>query len=651
MSTRPEKNKYSGIRRYIACGLLLLTAVVGMALTPVSTPLEEIKQLFATGKYSIVLEKSLGILNAQADRLSPVEGAFLYYYVGLAYKKNGNNELAAEYLQKIETQYPASEYVKLALMELADIHKDDYFRKESYLEKVYEEFPKTPEALDAGVEMCKGYLRLKNFRKALPVLETIVNLWKKGEEKPELFMLMAVAYAGINDYIEARDYLIRTEQELPGLINGNPFYQLEAGKIYYNSANFKKTIVYLESLINTFSDYKDISEASVLLALAYEKENKPFLSAVFLIKAIQKKPAQKQLHTLYLNLGRILNNLDERSMNKIKQNYPLLSNSEKLLTIVKNNSLNFEERKTAAILLSDEYKKNNKMVKSLDNFYKFLGTQQDPLVEKLFKENLDAYIHELGKKKDHRELFEAWVKLKDRKSYLSPQNLLRFGEILFQVKMYVNAGEIYRHIIKYRMYSEYWPTAMKQLARIDFQLGKYDELLELLGKLDVKKEPELSEFNYYKIQARQNVGQAEAVTATPDPGGVDLKMVENKYQFDLLRVKVGQLDKRKEYEEALELCRIMDGFAQATEADRIQLSLTIADLHYKKGELEESLAEYQRTFRWKTATKDNKEWILFRIVSIYRKQGKVPEEEEALKQLREMSPNSFWLRQLDKNVR
>lgn len=654
MISKPKIKRESHYRRILTWGLsgwLLATAAIGMAQPPLSAPMQEIKQLFASGKYSIVLEKSLGILNSQGDRLSPMDGAFLHYYIGLAYKKNGNNEMAADYLKKIETQYPASDYVKLASMELADVFKDDYFQKESYLEKVYEKFPKTPEAVDAGIEMCKGYLQLKNYRKALPILETIVNLWKKGEEKPELYMLMAVAYAGINDYIEARDYLIRTEKALPKLINTNPFYQLEAGKIYYNSANFKKTITYLERLFNTFSGYKDISQAAVLLAQAYEKENKPFLSAVFLVKAIQKKPAQKHLHTLYLQLGRILNNLDERSLNKIKQNYPLLSNSEKLLTIVKNNSLNYEERKTAAILLSDEYKKNNKMVKSLDNFYKFLGTQRDPLVEKLFKENLDAYIFDLGQKKDHRELFRAWVKLKDRKSYLSPENLLRFGKILFKVKMYVNAAEIYRHLIKYRMYSQHWPIAMKQLARIDFHLGKYSEMLELLRKLDIKKEPELSEFNYYKIQAQKNLDQAGNVQDTLDAGSLEFKEVDNKHQYDLLRMKVGQLDKQKEYEEALKLCRKMEAFDLTTEAEKIQLHLTIADLHYKKGELEESLAEYQRTFQRKAVSNANKEWILFRMISIYRKQDKKTEEEAALKQFRELSPNSFWLRQLDKDVR
>lgn len=654
MSIKTGKNSKPYYRRYIVyglCGWLLLTAAVGMALTPISAPLQEIKQLFASGKYSIVLEKSLGILNTRGDRLSPMEGAFLHYYVGMAYNKNGNNEMAVDYLKKIEIQYPASEYVKLALMELADIFKDDYFKKESYLEKVYEKFPKTPEAVEAGIEMCKGYLRLKNFRKALPILETIVNLWNKGEEKPELYMLMAVAYAGINDFIEARDYLIRTEKILPGLINSNPLYQLEAGKIYYNSTNFKKTILYLESMFNTFSDYKDIPQAAVLLAQAYEKENKAFLASVFLIKAIQKKPAQKHIHTLYLHLGRILNDLDERSMNKVKQNYPLLSNSEKLLTIVKNNSLDYEERKTAAILLSDEYKKNNKMVKSLDNFYKFLGNQRDPLVEKLFKESLDSYIYELGEKKDHQELFKAWVKLKDRKSYLSPENLLRFGDILFQVKMYVNAEEIYRHLIKYRMYSKHWPVAMKQLARIYFHLGKHSEMLELMEKLDITKEPELSEFNYYKVQAQQKTDQADEVKKILDSGKVAFKKVDTRHQFDLLRMKVRQLDKQKEYEEALKLCRMMELYDPVPEVERIQLFLDIADLHYKKGELEESLAEYLRTFRRKTVTKANKEWMLFRIISIYRKQDKKAEEEEALKQFRELSPNSFWLRQLDKDVR
>ncbi|NIM14640.1 MAG: tetratricopeptide repeat protein [Candidatus Aminicenantes bacterium] len=637
---------------YVVLFVMVVSSFVSLGLHSQSVPasMREIKELFTSGKYSLVLENSLDILNTEESRLTPGEAAFLHYYIGMAYKKHYNYDMAVDYLKKIELKYPASDYLKLAYLELADIFKNDYFQKEAYLEKVFEKFPKTPEAIDAGIELSSNYLRLKNYQKALHVLETIVNLWKKGETKPELYMLLAVAYSGINDYIEAVDYLRQVEKLIPDTIDSNPFYLLEAGKICYNSLNFKKAIAYLEQLFNVFSDYKGIPEAAVLLAQAYEREEKPFLGAIFLVKAIQKKPGKRHLYTLYLHLGRILNGLEERELNKIKQYYPLFSNAERLLTSVKENSMDFQERKTAAILLSDEYKKANKMVKSLDNFYKFLGTHRDPLVEKLFRESLDAYVVGLDKKKNHEELIKAWVKLKERKSFLSPENLLRFGEILYRLKMITNAEEIYRHLVKYRMYAKHWPAAYKQLIRIDFQLGRYEECSKFLKRLDIKKDPELSEFNYYNVLSLQKLKKENELKELLKTNTADVDTINNLYQFRILLVKVGQLEKEKKYDKALNLCLKMNDFQEAPEEDKVHLTIATADLQYKKKEFTEALDNYKWALKSKAVSNTNKEWILFRITIIYRQMGNASEAYGSLKHLKELNPNSFWVRQLEKNA-
>jgi tetratricopeptide (TPR) repeat protein len=637
---------------YVVLFVMVVSSFVSLGVhsQSVSSSLLEIKELFFAGKYSLVLENSLDVLTTNEGRLTPGEAAFLHFYIGMAYKKHYNYDMAVDYLKKIELKYPESDYLKPAYIELADIFKNDYFQKEAYLEKVFEKFPKTPEAMNAGIELSRNYLRLKNYQKALHVLETIVNLWKKGESKPELYMLLAVAYSGINDYIEAVDYLRQVEKLIPDTIDNNPFYLLEAGKICFNSLNFNKAIAYLEQLFNVFSDYNGIPEAAVLLAQAYEREKNPFLGAIFLIKAIQKKPGRKHLYTLYLHLGRILNRLEERELNKIKQYYPLLSNAGQLLTSVKDNSLDFQERKTAAIMLSDEYKKANKMVKSLDNFYRFLGTHRDPLVEKLFRENLDAYVADLDKKKNHEELIKAWVKLKERKSFLSPENLLQFGEILYRLKMITNAEEIYRHLVKYRMYAKHWPAAYKQLIRIDVQLGRYEECSELLKRLDIKKEPELSEFRYYNILSLQKLKKENELKELLKMNALDIDTINNLFQFRILLAKVRQLEKEKEYGKALHLCLKMSDFQKAPEADKVKLTIATADLHYKKKEFTEALHNYKWAFESKAASNANKEWILFRVTVIYRKMGNTSEAYESLKHLNELNPNSFWYRQLEKRA-
>lgn len=614
----------------------------GQSLSPAQ---KEIEQLFQDEKYAIVLEKALGILNTGKDTISPSAGAFLHYYVGMAYKKSGDSKNAADYFKKIEQQYPGSDYIKPALIELAEIYKGDYFQEVAYLEKVYSQYPRTPEAVQASIKLCEGYIRLKNFRKALPILETVVNVWKEGDAHPELYMLLAVSYSGLNDYIEALEYLRQTEKKIPGIIEKNPGYLFEAGKISHNNLNFDKGVIYLEKLFNVYPDFKDHAEAAILLAQCYEREKKLFLSAVFLIKALEKKPAQRYLHTLMLTLGRVLGDLDEKELKKIKQNYPLYADSRKLLMLVKNNSLDFEQRRMATILLSGELKKSNNLEKAVDNYHKFLKEQGDPVIEKLFKENVDRYLDDLKEKKDYEQMFQVWIKLKSRKSFLSAENLLRFGELMYRMKLYANARDVYQHIIKYKMYSKYWQTALGQLVRIDFNLGQYPECLNHMARLNLENELEQSEFTYYRLVAFQQLKQdqeAEDILNEIIPDAIG-----NIFQFRLYREKARDLEKKRDYDEALKYYRLLEGYQPVPEPDRGLVMIALGDVLFIK----KDYAAADDYYRQAETMNINIEWVLFRRIKIARLQKQEEVGVALLEKLKQVKPDSFWLRQLDKDVR
>jgi len=619
-------------------------STLGLHSQAISSSLKEIEDLYIRGQYSKVLEKSLNILNTEEDRLTPLEAAGLNYYIGLAYKKNGNNEMAADYLKKITLKYPASDYLKSTYLELADLFKDDYFQHETYLVKLFETFPQTPEAVQAGIELSKGYLQFKNFKKALPVMETIVNLWKKGDEYPGLYILMAVAYSGIKDYLEAIDYLRQAENTIQTTIDSNPHYLFEAGKILHNNQNFQKAITYLERMFNVFPHHKKIPEAAILLALCYERENKLNLSAVFLIKAIEKRPPKKYIYDLFLNLGRILAKMDEQELKQIKRNYPLYSDAEKLLTFVKNNSLDFEQKRTAAILLSDEFKKANDMEKVVDNFYNLLREQRDPLVEKLFKQNLEIFLYDLEKKEDYQEIFKTWVKLKSRKSYLSPGNLLWFGQVMQQLQLDANAEEIYLHLLKYQMYAEYWPPAREQLIRIYFQLGHYRECLQQLEQLNLDNEKEKSEFNYYRLFCSLRLEEDEKTEKLLDAGVGNFDRITDIFQYRIALLRAQYLQKKNKLNEAMEIYRQMRTFKQAPREDEGRLMVSVANLYYELKDPESSLNYY----RLAEKTNTNIEWVLFRIVTILKQMNKRSEAVIELEKLKEIDPSSFWLRQLEK---
>jgi hypothetical protein len=399
-------------------------------------------------------------------------------------------------------------------------------------------------------------------------------------------------------------------------------------------------------MFNVYPTHKDIPEAATILALCYERENKLNLSAVFLIKAIEKRPAKKHIHNLFLNLGRILGKMDEQELKQIKRNYPLYSDAQKLLTFVKNNSPDFEQKRTAAILLGDEFKKANNMEKVVDNFYNFLRERRDPLVEKLFKQNLDNFLYDLGKKEAYQEVFKTWVKLKRRKSYLSPENLLRFGQALRQLQLHANGEEIYLHILKYKMYSEHWPAARRQLIRIYVQLGHHRECLQQLEQLNLDNEKEKSEFIYYRLFSYLHLEKDKEAEKFLDADAGNFDQITDIFQYRIALLKAQHLEKKNKHNDALDIYRRMILFNQVPREDEGRLMVSIANLYYELRDPESALSYY----RLAEKTNSNMEWVLFRIITVLKQLGKKSEAKKELEKLKKINPGSFWVRQLEKNV-
>jgi tetratricopeptide (TPR) repeat protein len=648
-------------RIFGGCLVLLLSMGVFSAVT---STLNEIESLLKNKKYSIALEKSLNLLNTSGAGLSQREAGALHYFIGLAYEKSGNLEMAVTYLKKIEIEFPTSNYLKQSYVELADIYKGDFFQWEAYLEKIFEQFPKSDEAVRAGIELVKGNLKLQNFKKTVPIVGTLVNLWNAAEDNPELYMLAALSYSGVNDYIEAIDYLRTAEKTIRKTIDNNPLYVFEAGKICYNNQNFRKAIEYLNRLFNVYPNYKHIAEATILMAQSYERENNLFMSAVYLIKAIEKNPAiPRRKYSLMLNLGRVLSMLEDEELERIKRFYPLYSNPQKLLNIVKANSPVFEQKREAAILLSGEFKKAKNFEKVVDNYYRFLRDKRDPLVEKYFRENLNLYIDDLKRSGGYDRIFKFWVVIKDRKSYLSDQNLLKLGEILLEMKLYENAEEVFQHMNKYTIYEKEWPAARRNLARIYFAVGRYNDYLDIFKKIEVTEEPEKSEFAYYTLRVYKELKMGEEFNAYFDGTGITSKTIENPFRYRVLELKGEQLEGIGENTLALNIYNDMILYPQITSPQRFRLILKIADVYYKNENWDSSLEYYERAEKYKAAINETgekdiqlapepetTEWILFRKIFIYKNTQREELAAETLEQLREVNPDSFWIRQVEKNV-
>jgi hypothetical protein len=634
--------------RYPSVWLVLLILAGFLSAQTLDGRLREIQELFAAGKYSFVLEKSLVILNTGEDSLKPLDAAALHYYVGMAYKNNRNNDLAIDYLRKIEWIFPASEYAGRAYLELAGMLEDDYFQRHGYLEKVYKGFPGTPGAVEAGMALVEDYLGLENYRSALPIVETLIKSWKMADSQPRLHLLAALTRGGLDDYSEAIAYLRQAEKASPNLVNQDPAHLAAAGRIAFNSFDFKAAAAYLQRLFNIYPAYKGIPAAAVILARALERDKKPFMAAVFLIKTLQKKPPQTYSYTLRLNLARILKDLPREDQTKIKRAYPLFAGWQDMLAQVRDHSPNLEERKTAVVLMSESCKNGKDWIKSLENLHRFLGKHRDPAVEKLFQEELqeklDAYLHDPGKRSGAAELLDAWTRLENRKSFWSAQNLLTLAKIFYRRRLYAHAGEIYRFLLKYRMYEAHWPDAYKQSIRAAFRSGRYRECLELLKKIDTAAEPGRSEFDYYTLLCYRRLNREKDFANLANAIVNDWDGVNDRFQFRLMRITAPYMKTKRQYEKALKMYIKTAASPGLSREDRASVLTAAADLYYAAGDYRPALEHYEAALASGGVSSVDKEYILFRLAALHRLMHRCDKASNARIKLRKLNPGSFWLR-------
>ncbi|MDQ1350530.1 MAG: Tetratricopeptide repeat protein [Acidobacteriota bacterium] len=644
------------LRLLIGLALFLFQVFTANITYAASIDLTSIEELLKNQKYSVALEKALTILNTKQSLLSPIEAGKLHYLIGVAYKKNGNADMAVNYLKKIEIQFPASEYLKQSLLELADIYKEEYFQKEAYLEKVFDKYPQSPEAVYAGIELSKDYFTLKNYKKAVPIIEKMVKTWNVGEQYPELEMLLAIVYAGTDDNTQAAVYLEKAEKKIPTIINSNPSYLFEAGKIHHHNRDHQKAADYLTKLINVYPTFKDIDEAAITLSQSYQQQKNSYMSAIYLIKILAANPQdQKKKYGLLLNLGKILGTLKQEELEKIKTNYPLYCDSKRLLAMVKENSPDSDQKKTAAILLGGEFQKTGNFAQANEDYYHFLEKKRDPLVEKLFRENLDMYLDALRHDKNYDEVFKFWALIKGKKSYLSGANLMKLGAVLYDMQLYGNAHEIYSFMDQYTMFSQYWPEVRRQLARLYIKMEQYDEYLDIRAKIviDDASEAEKSEFLYYTLRAYKKTANSEEVKNLIKTVAINPRQIENIYQYQVLELKAETLAEEKDPASgaaALELYNELFNYKGSTASQRSSLLVKNADLNYNLGNWQAALDNYNNAEEYlanETAT-ENKEWILFRKISIHRNTDRPEEAQKTLAELRKLNPASFWLRQAEK---
>ncbi len=615
----------------------------------------EIETLFQNQKYAILLEKCITLLNRPAAPLSSEDKEFLNYHIAASYQKSGNLQIAKSYFRKLEKSYPNGRYIPFVYEALAELNRKNRVVWLSYIRKLASGSPKTPEAFDANMELGKEYIRQRKFNYAINTFEKIVNEWGMGDRNPESYILLTMSYSKTDAFLDALDYLRTAVKKAGKIIRYNADYLFEMSKIYYKTQNYNKAVDGFIRMLNIFPDYKLHTDILLYLADALMKVKRYHNAAFFLIEGIYKNRSavnsgsaenKKKFHTLLLKFTELLMKLDKEQRAVFRRKYENFTDIDKNLTRIKNNSFDYNERRKATLLLNNKFLLDGDYENVIANLYRFLRKNGDTYIRSKFRQYIKEYLKEIKSEKNINAIFRLWVLIKPRKSLLDGQNLIEFANYFKSVGMYKNAEDIYHHISKYTLYRDYWNTAQFQLAKIKFENGEYQSYLDLYRKLvfiGEKSSAKEDEFKYYRIVSLQKLKRTE--DADKIIKAVDIPDIQTVFQVRLLRKKGDWLTRQRKYAEALDLYqRVLSRSSNVQE--QLEMENRIADLFYLTDQLDKALAAYNQL-----ELKNGKiDWILFQKINIYKKKKDGKQVKTVSEKLKKQYPDSFWLKQLNKNV-
>lgn len=628
-------------RRALVAGLLLWLAASRCAASVLQ---DEVRTLYENKQYTRVLEKALGFLNSQPEKLTPAEHAFLLHFTAQAYLRSNSPDMALSHWRQLEERFPDSEWLKGAWTQQLEMAGSDYAVREPLLHKLYQRFPLSDEAVNAGLELSRHLIRFGSFQKALLILDRLAQVWKRGDDFPESYILLAISFAAMRDNVQSIRYLNKGEAALPDLVRFNPEYLFWAARILSDNLDFARAARYLTRLQNVYPRHPRFAEAAVLLAQALEKEKKPFSGAIALVTALGRENEPGWKHTLLLGLGRLLLRLPPEDVARVAKQSPRYADAEQVLLTVQESSPSYEQRRESAILLSQHYQQQKQADKALSNYRQFLERRRDPLVEEFFRNSSDEILNRLYEQGQREDIIRFWASVSDRKSLVAPESLLRIAATLSRVGMQASAVEILDHLLKYRMYSRFWDDARRQALRIRFANRDYAGCLEMLAQVTPTGTAEADEFSYYHAvcwQSLKNDRELDEFLETHP-----CRDAGSEFQAKLCLLKAERLEARKLYAAALDIYAVLEK-VQPPPLPRARLLTRMGNVRYLQGDMAGALSAYTEAER----NAGDPEWLAFQKATILVRLGRKEAAAAEVARLRQVNADSFWLRQLPADVR
>ncbi len=137
------------------------------------------------------------------------------YSLALLEKKEGNSDVAVEYIRRIDKEYEFSSIAPDALFTLAEIYdgRGDYALSGGIYTRIYGEYPKSKLAVDSLYRAARSAARAKNYALARKLYAELLK--KDSPYRDEARFRICEAYFDEKDYVSAAEGFLKFRNDFP----------------------------------------------------------------------------------------------------------------------------------------------------------------------------------------------------------------------------------------------------------------------------------------------------------------------------------------------------------------------------------------------------------------------------------------------------
>ncbi len=541
------------------------------------------------------------------------------------YLKKGGDVKSPEPLLYLYKAYSKTIYTK----------KADY-----YLKVLLNNFPFNKEVIPLKLNYIKRMLSVKNWSEALFYL---IDLEDKGYSKkyPIIIFYIGKAYYQKGTFEIAAEYFRKYLKIKPDFLNYTPEDIFAIGKSFYAVTDYNSALKVLMFFVNVYPKNPNAAEALYLIGEIFYLQKKYRLSALFLNEVINKYSDFPIANKARIRIADSVSHLTKIEMEQLKIPY-YLKKPERVYREIIRKATNLKDKHMAFIKLIEMYNKRGRIEDGLFELFEYLkGTLVDPEGENIYRKYFDKFMKEA---KDNKRILFYFLRTKKDTAFLKNYEIEKLAEIFRKMNLYKIERLLLNRLYILSTKKEEKKKTLIKLLRNSYALLDWNEFrknirlfqrLYPLEKLPVDIKMGLAEYYFSKdmLDDAYNI-------LTSGKREFSKTSYYTKALILLLKISV----KKSRWREANSILKLLSNKKITKEKDKLDVLVPAAITYINTNQTTRAINTLKQILKF---IPENKDWALFQLGRIYFRKGDLKTSKIYWDRLKSVYPKSFWTKQIE----